>query len=201
MLLDELMPYYEFEEVHSIRLSAPPERALDAAKQATPGEMPLVRLLFAIRSLPAVFSRGSRFATGRSEPLLVQMLDSGFVFLGEERGREVVAGVVAQPWRVRGGPEPDIRNADKFVAFERPGYMKAAMNFSVEFQDDHTKLRTETRVLTTDPVSRRSFGRYWRVIYPGSAVIRRSWLKAAKYRAESGVNSYGRADQSDARPD
>jgi hypothetical protein len=95
MLLDELMPYYEFEEVHSIRLFAPPERALDAAKQATPGEMPLVRLLLAIRSLPAVFSRGSGLPTGRSEPLLGQMLDSGFVSLGEERSREVVAGVVA----------------------------------------------------------------------------------------------------------
>jgi hypothetical protein len=52
---------------------------------------------------------------------------------------------------VRGSPEPDIRNADEFVAFERPGYMKAAMNFSIEFRDDHTELRTETRVLPIDP--------------------------------------------------
>lgn len=201
VLLDELMPRYEFEEVHSIRLSAPPERALDAVKQATPGEMPLVRLLFAIRSLPAIFSRGSGLPTGRSEPLWKQMLNFGFVLLGEERGRELVASVVAQPWRLGGGPEPHIRNADEFVAFERSGYMKAAMNFSVGFRSDHTELQTETRVLTTDPASRRSFGRYWRVIYPGSAAIRRSWLRAAKRRAESGAESYGRVAQSDTRPD
>lgn len=61
------------------------------------------------------------------------------------------------------------------------------MNFSVRSADGHTELTTETRVLTTDPVARRQFGRYWRVIRPGSAMIRRSWLGAAKRRAETGA--------------
>ena len=47
MLLDQIMPEYEFNERHERLLSAPAERALEAVKQATPGEMPLVRLLFA----------------------------------------------------------------------------------------------------------------------------------------------------------
>jgi hypothetical protein len=47
------------------------------------------------------------------------------------------------------------------------------------------ELRTETRVLATDAASRQRFGRYWRLIRPGSALIRRTWLGAAKRRAES----------------
>jgi hypothetical protein len=50
--------------------------------------------------------------------------------------------------------------------------------------DAGTELRTETRVLATDAASRRRFGRYWRVIRPGSALIRRTWLGAAKRRTE-----------------
>ena len=32
--------------------------------------------------------------------------------------------------------------------------------------------------------ARRSFRRYWRVIYPGSAAIRLAWLRAIRRRAE-----------------
>ena len=46
-------------------------------------------------------------------------------------------------------------------------------------------LTTETRVFATDPSARRRFAVYWRVIYPGSALIRRSWLDAIKRRAEN----------------
>jgi hypothetical protein len=155
--------------------------------------MPLVRLLFRVRSLPAILSRGGGLPTGSSEPLLAQMMDSGFVFLGEEPDREVILGVIGQMFKLR-GDAPAIRNAREFVAFEEPGYAKAAMNFYVEpVVDDGTELFTETRVLTTDPASHRRFGWYWRVIYPGSALVRRSWLYAAKRQAERrspGLRSY-----------
>jgi hypothetical protein len=47
-----------------------------------------------------------------------------------------------------------------------------------------TLLTTETRVYATDASSRRRFARYWRVIYPGSSLIRRMWLRAVEKRAE-----------------
>ncbi len=59
------------------------------------------------------------------------------------------------------------------------------MNFLV--QDDGAGasiVRTETRVYATDAPSEVQFARYWRVIYPGSALIRRMWLRGIKYRAE-----------------
>jgi hypothetical protein len=184
MLPDELLPEYQFNERHRILIHAPPERALEAVKRATPREMPLVRLLFAVQSLPALLTGRRGLPTATTEPLYEQMLDFGFVFLGEEPGREVVCGVIGQMWKPLGGSAPASRDARRFVAFEEPGYAKVAMNFFVEPADRGTRLTTETRVMTTDAVSRRGFGWYWRAIYLGSALIRRRWLRAAKRRAE-----------------
>jgi hypothetical protein len=184
MLLDEFIPQYQFNEVHAVRLSAPPERALEAVKRVTPSDIPLVRLLFTVRSLPALFTGRRGLPTAKTESLYEQMLDFGFVFLGEDPGREVVCGVIGQMWKVR-GTAPTIRDAREFVAFEEPSYAKAAMNFSVWPVQGGTWLHTETRVLIADDASRSGFGRYWRVIRPGSAMIRRSWLRAAKRWAES----------------
>lgn len=185
-MLDEIMPEYEFGEVHSIRLSASPEAALAAFKEVAPGEMPLVRLLFTLRSLPARLTGRQGLPTEKTISLYEQMLDFGFVYLGDKPNRELVAGMIGQMFKLR-GETPTIRDACEFVAFEEPGYAKAAMNFFVEPADRDTLLTTETRIMTTDSASRQQFGRYWRVIYPGSAAIRRSWLQAAKRRAEQGA--------------
>src|SRR3712207_1099184 len=99
MLLDELMPLYEFEEVHAVRVSATPERALEAVRRATPGEMPLVRLLFAIRSLPARLAGKQGLPAAKTEPLYDQMLAFGFAGLAEEPDREVVVGAIGQMWK------------------------------------------------------------------------------------------------------
>jgi hypothetical protein len=78
-----------------------------------------------------------------------------------------------------GGPE-------EFLAFDRPGCAKVAMNFRLEDAGQgRTRVTTETRILGLDAEARWKFGAYWRLIYPGSAVIRRSWLAAIKARAES----------------
>jgi hypothetical protein len=93
-----------------------------------------------------------------------------------------VLGGVGRFWRASGG----LRRvaAGDFVAFAEPGFAKAAVNFLATPVDDHTLLSTETRVVGTDPAAGRLFARYWRVIRPGSAAIRRAWLRAIKRRAE-----------------
>ena len=48
-----------------------------------------------------------------------------------------------------------------------------------------TRVTIETRVAATDIASRRTFAAYWRLIDPGSALLRRMWLQAIKRRAES----------------
>jgi hypothetical protein len=59
------------------------------------------------------------------------------------------------------------------------------MNFHLEDEDRGTRLVTETRVRATDAAAERRFAAYWRLIYPGSAFIRRMWLDAIRRKAES----------------
>ncbi len=44
-------------------------------------------------------------------------------------------------------------------------------------------MTTETRVFANSDDARRRFAPYWRVIYPGSAIIRHMWLSAIARRA------------------
>ena len=177
--LDDLLAEFDFNEVHRMRIEVPPAKAIAAAKEATPGEMPLVRSLFALRSIPALFSRGRGLPAAKHRPLADQMIEFGFVPLIEAED-EIVLGFVGQPWKLSGGSMPRLSDADEWRAFDQPGYVKAAMNF----RGSAGVLETETRIKATDAASRRQFARYWRLIRPGSGLIRRSWLRAAKRRAE-----------------
>ena len=59
------------------------------------------------------------------------------------------------------------------------------MNFRLrEEPGGWVRLSTETRVDALGSSARRLFAVYWRVIYPGSAFIRRQWLEAIRRRAE-----------------
>jgi hypothetical protein len=65
-----------------------------------------------------------------------------------------------------------------------------AFNFNVEdLGDGWSAVSTETRVLATDDFTRRGMGRYWRLIVPGSGLLRLQWLEAIKKRAESMPNT------------
>lgn len=187
MLLEEIVSEYDFGEVHAVRLPASPEVALGAVKQVRLGEIPLVRVLFAVRSIPAYVAGERGLPTDGADPLYRQLLDFGFVSIGEEPGRELVFGGIGQMFRVSGGVTPVFRDASEFVAFREAGFAKVAMNFSVRPVGSGSELCTETRVVATDAASRRRFGRYWRVIRPGSALVRRDWLAATKRRAERGT--------------
>jgi hypothetical protein len=178
-LLSELLPEYDFAEVHRVRV-ADPARALAGAMEATPREMPLVRMLFALRSGPAQLKRGRGLPRDRARSLAEQMIDFGFVPLAEDE-HEIVVGFVGQPWKLTGGEMPRLLTADAWRAFDEPGFVKAVMNFRV----DGNVLSTETRVLATDARTRRKFRPYWLVIRPWSGLIRRSWLRAAKRRVDN----------------
>ena len=64
--------------------------------------------------------------------------------------------------------------------------VNAAMNFHIApAGDGDSELTTETRVFAIDPQATLAFAAYWRVIYPGSALIRVMWLRAIRLRAEA----------------
>jgi hypothetical protein len=182
--LDELFARFDFEEVHARRVAASPAAALAAVQAATPGEMPVVRLLYALRSGPALLTRGRGLPREKGRPLWEQMREDGFLALAED-GDEVVLGYAGQPWKLPGGSRPGVTSTEEWERFSAPGYVKAALSFRAEAVHGGALLTTETRVAANDEASRRHFGRYWRLIRPGSGAIRRSWLRAAARRAEA----------------
>ena len=63
------------------------------------------------------------------------------------------------------------------------------MEFRLEPVSQGTSLRTETRVIATDRGSDKAFARYWLVIRPAAAAIRREVLRVTARRATAGADS------------
>ena len=178
-MLDDFLPGYDVNEVHSTRVAAAPETVMAAALEVTPREVPLLVALMAVRSAPTLF-------TGRRPSIHGSILDGfrrgGFVVLATTP-EELVVGAVGRVWRPSGGVRAIEPGA--YRDFREPGWAKAAFSFRVEpAQGRRTLLTTETRVQATDDRARRAFKRYWLLIRPGSGAIRLAWLRAIRRRAE-----------------
>lgn len=178
--LQEFAPIYQFNEFHRIRVAAPRTRVYRSIKEVTSGEITLYRTLTWLRR----FGRPSRHGilnAPTDEPLLDVATRSGFLLLADDEERELVVGtVVIAPGGVKRPATPA-----QFKELAAGGVAKAVMNFRVEDAGDGACLvSTETRVHATDAAARRRFAVYWAVIRPGSAFIRRMWLRAIKRRAE-----------------
>ncbi len=182
--LDDLLPTYDRDEKHVTMINATPDRVYAAIWQMTSDEIPLFRLLMGIRALPARLTRRSSPSRTTQASLFKAFLTRDFALLVEEPERELIVGLIAQPWKLRGGSAHPITGIADFVGFNEPGYAKIVMNFLLHMRGDRTELSTETRIHATDSAARVQFTRYWRVIGFGSAAIRREWLRAIKRRAE-----------------
>lgn len=180
-LIDAWMPRWDAVERHETRIRAPRERVWRAARTLDLGASPVIRALFALRSLPGIFSRRRRQrALGTTMDALLR---NGFVLLGERPGEELLLGLVGRFWRPSGGI---LRlTADEMRAFDRPGYAIAAWNFTLSDDGDAVRLATETRVRCTDEASRRSFRRYWALIGPFSGLTRREMLRRVRRACEA----------------
>lgn len=182
--LDEILPRYDFGEEHAIVVEAPPGIVYRAVKEVTPGEIPPLLPLFALRALPARLLGSAELRFSATEPLIDQMSAATFALLADDAGQEVLIGAVGQVWKVVGGEWRLPDGLADFTGSAEPGYARVLMNVAIEPRPDGCLVRTETRVALADDASRVSFSRYWRVIKPGSAFIRRAFLRAVKRRAE-----------------
>ena len=179
--LDEFVPAYQFNELHAIRVNAPKDRVYAAIKGLRGNEIFLFQTLTWMRRFGR---RGpeSILNAPADTPILEVATRTSFLLLAEEPEREIVIGTVVL---LPPGAQPPKTPAE-FRKTAQPGFAVAAMNFHLEDAGENTTLvTTETRVYATDQATRRRFAQYWRTIYPGSAFIRRMWLRAVKHRAEA----------------
>lgn len=179
--IDRFTPVYQFNEVHTTRVHAPPEAVYRAIRAVTADEIALFRALTWIWSPRLSTQAESILNPQRTAPILDVALRTSFMLLAEHQNREIVVGTVVCCRR-----PPPLATPEDYRTLDRPGFAKATMNFLVEEDGGGwTRVRTETRVFATSDGARRRFAAYWRVIYPGSALIRRMWLAAIKRRAEA----------------
>jgi hypothetical protein len=151
--IDDVLPRYDARELHSIPFALPPAEAIAAALATPVAADPLVRTLLRLRGVRASGTIGG--ALGRL----------GLAELARGEG-EVVFGGSGTPWRFG---TPIRRFADA-----GPGQVRVV----TDFRSVNGTLSTETRIAAVDADARRAFVRYWRVVGPFSAVIRRRWLRA-----------------------
>lgn len=168
--LDDLAPRFQFREAHEIRVAAPPERAYAAIKTVTANEIALFQTFTWIRRFGQDGPESIMNAPG-NQPILDVAVKGGFTLLADEAPREIVFGTPVTGAR-------SLRDDPRAV-------FQIAMNFLVVPDGPAaSRIVTETRVFANTPSAVGQFTRYWRVIYPGSAILRVTWLRAVKVRAE-----------------
>jgi hypothetical protein len=157
--LDRFMPAWQFGERHQVTVHAAPTRVYEAIQQVTANEIALFRTLTWIRS-PHIGAANESILNPGNDPIIDVAERSGFTRLSERSPHEIVLGTLLAP------------------------HVKATINFLVApGVDGTTHLATETRVFAENPRTARLFAVYWRLIYPGSALIRVMWLRAIRARA------------------
>ena len=183
--LDRFLPIYRHNEVHETLIAAPPEAVRRAVREVTGEEVALGRILFGIRTLPARILGRPVPLREDGRPVLETAVAGGFIVLHDEPDA-VVLGVIGQFWRwTAGGGFVRLSGPEELLAFAQEGYAKAAVDFTLRPREDGNVLvRTETRILPLGASARRRFGLYWTAVGPGSALLRRTWLRAIRRRAE-----------------
>ena len=181
MKLDDVIPDPQHRMRHARNVAAPPVVVWDELLGVSMSALPLTRALEGLRLLPArLAGRNRQPLAGRS------FLDvTPIPVLFSERPHVVISAGLSQAWRLLGGATPPQLDAGALRAWSQPGWIKVAMEFRLESNPVGTLLRTETRMLTTDPRTRRAFAAYWFLIRPASGAIRREVLRVVADRAES----------------
>jgi hypothetical protein len=179
-LLDRFMPVYEVVERHHVRVAAPAELTLSAACGQNLLQSPMVRGIFRAREIVLGATSDNRV---HPRGLLAFAQSLGWRVLAGIPGREIVLGAVTKTW------EPDVTfrpvPPDEFAAFAEPGYVKIVWTLRADScGPDGSTFRTETRVSTTDTMSRARFRRYWAFFSPGIRIIRWMSLGSVKRDAE-----------------
>jgi hypothetical protein len=183
--LDWLLPEFDARIVEHQVIEGDPESIYRAVTAVDMAEIPhrytAVRLLFAARGaaerlVNALLGRTTPTPVPEGALRLCDMPEHGdWVKLADEPPDEFAFGVVGRFW---GGETVwETIDADRFVAFDRPGFAKIGCSISLRpYGTARTLISYEARTQALDPESRAQFLRYWRVVRPGVAMVMRAFL-------------------------
>jgi hypothetical protein len=100
------------------------------------------------------------------------------LLVAERPGEMVLTDVARYTASKPSRPERRDWAPEEFAGYGEPGWTKVAMNFRLVARGGGTELTTETRVLSTDSATKRSFTAYWLLVRVGSGLIRHDILRA-----------------------
>lgn len=179
--LDEILPEYQFSERHALRVRARPEQVMEAVRQSTWGDLTSLATLLKIRG--AVVHDDASQNTGVFAPdkrVLDSFAASGYLFGGSEQ-EVLMAGVV----NMRARRRPEVHSLQELADYREDGWIKTAFDFSVQDAGGGWSLLTTETRMAAQPEMSRGPAVYWRLIVPGSGLLRREWLEGIRRRAES----------------
>jgi len=175
--LDLVLPTPRKLEISSVELALPPERAWELVRHEDLARSSLVKALFALRTLPSRFTGTVEKVELRLDAIASSSEHPGFRILIDE-AREVVVGAIGKVWQLD-IPFVHVDGPAAYAAFDETGWVKVAWALRVlPFGDHDSRVEIEVRVDATDDASWEHFEQYWRVIGPGSHLVRRSLFGA-----------------------
>jgi hypothetical protein len=184
--LDDVVPAADHVTSQSRVIDAPRSVVWEELHRLQLTSMPVSLLLSGVRALPVLLSGKGR-RRGGSDRAFLDVVP--IPVLSSEPPSAVVFGGLLQAWRLFGGKKPPALDAAGVRDWSAPGWVKVGMEFRLTPALGGTRLSCETRVVATDPGTRRRFARYWLVVRPGSSAIRWELLTAVAMRAEDRAGS------------
>jgi hypothetical protein len=117
---------------------------------------------------------------------LKSFINAGFFVLEDNGKDEIVIGTYQ---KITGGPVEDVDppiSALEFINFNRQGCYKLTWNIRVNpIDENNSQLYTESRILSTDPLTKKLFSIYWFIINKGSALTRIDLLRTFKKQIQA----------------
>src|SRR4051795_1545102 len=181
-LLEQFMPRFDTRSQHAIEVHAPAHAVFAAVEAVSAKEVRFLRELEFIRALPRLAATARLDVPTVDAPLLLSFT-RGAVLLGARPPEEILAGAIGRFWRLAGNEPVVFGSPEEFLTFTEPGFAKAVVGFRLDPRGAAILLTTETRFVATDEATHRLMSRYWRIIRPGSNLIRTEWLRAIRRRA------------------
>lgn len=172
MLQEKYLPHFDFHSAHAIVVNVPIAEVYPLISSLKFKHTGLTYWLMKLRGMnpPGYFS--------------VQWFEeSHFVKLEEVADKEIILGIIGQPWKFAGNLQKF--QSHEFISFNNAEFIKATWSFElVKLSSTQTEIKTETRIACPTEQVKRRFGLYWFVIRPFSGLIRNEVLKSIKREVE-----------------